>query len=131
MLYDYGVQKGASHVANVTLEFAVLSDFIKKAFDVEEDGQNDTDLFWDRFSDSCPVSYGDASYTLVKSSIVLDTIEEVKSRIQPTDFFDEFEEEPGGIGIEDAEARADAFERRCNEALKLIHAGPEYVDLEG
>lgn len=116
-------------MANVTLEFAVLSDVINKAFDVEEDGQNDTDLFWDRFSDSCPTSYGDASYTLIKSSVVLDTIEEVISLIQPTDFFDEFDDEPGAD--EAAQARADAFEQRCREALKLIHAGPEYVDLEG
>ena len=115
-------------MANATVEFTILSGVINEAFDAKGDGQNDTDLFWDRFSDSCPVSYGDASYTLVSSSIVLQAIEELKSRIQPSDFFDEFDDEDGE---EAAEARAATFEGRCEKALQLIQAGLEYFDLEG
>jgi hypothetical protein len=115
-------------MTRATLEFALLSEAVNQAFEAEEEGQNDTDLFWDRFSDSCPVSYGDASYTLVTSKVVLDTIAEVVDRVSATDFFDEFEEEEGDEG--EAEARAAAFSDRCIKVQAAILAGPEYVDLE-
>ena len=112
---------------NVSLEFTTLSGVINEAFDAEEEGQNDTDLFWDRFSDSCAVSYGDASYTVVSSIIVSQAIEEVKDRIQATDFFDEFDDEDDEGA---AQVRAAAFGQRCEKALQLIQAGLEYFDLE-
>jgi hypothetical protein len=113
---------------SLTVEFALLSEAVNEAFEVTEEGQNDTDLFWDRFSDSCPISYGDASYTLVKSSVVLDIIAEVVDRVSEADFFDEFEEEPGDT--ESAQERVELFSGRCAKVQTLIFDGPEYVDLE-
>jgi hypothetical protein len=115
-------------MTRITLEFAVLSGYVNEAFEAEEEGQSDTDLFWDRFSDSCPISYGDASYTIVASKVVLDAVAEISSRVSPTDFFDEFEEVPGDS--DSADERAEVFSARCLKLQELVLAGPEYVDLE-
>jgi hypothetical protein len=114
-----------------TLEFTILSEAVNQVFEVEEEGQNDTELFWDRFSDSCPVSYGDASFTIVQTKVVLDTVAEVDDRTDAENFLDcdNFEASEGDW--KDAEARAELFSRRCKALQKLILEGPEYVDLEG
>lgn len=117
-------------MANQTLEFAVLSSLVNEAFEAEEDGQNDTDLFWDRFSDSCPVTYGDASYTIVPAKVVLDTVAELSTITSPTDFFDEFFAEEGENEAA-AEIRAELFSQRCQNLQRLVLNGPEYFDLEG
>ena len=113
---------------SLTLKFVVFSQAVNQAFEVDSEGQNDTDLFWDRFSDSCPASYGDASYTIVRAKIVLDTIAEVSDRVSAADFFDEFEDEAGDE--EAAQERAELFSKRCVKLQALILGGPEYVDLE-
>lgn len=111
------------------LEFAILSEVVNQAFKAEEEGQNDTDLFWERFSDSCPVSYGDASFTIVNSKVVIDTIAEVIESYTVEDFlqdcFEAIESE-----WEEAEASHKLFQERCKATQKLLVNGPEYVDLE-
>lgn len=116
-------------MANQTLEFAVLSSLVNEAFEAEEDGQNYIFLFWNRFSDSCPVAYGDASYTIVPAKVVLDTVAELSTRTSPTDFFDEFDAEEDEN--EAAEIRAELFLQRCQNLQRLVLNGPEYFDLEG
>lgn len=115
-------------MTTTTLEFISLSAVVNQAFEAEEEGQNDTDLFWCLFSDSCPASFGDAEYTLVKSQVILDAIAEVVDRVAPGDFFDEYHGEEGDEAA--AEERVELFSDRCAKAQVLIFAGPEYVDLE-
>ena len=112
------------------LEFAVLSEAVNQAFKAEEEGQNDTGLFWDRFSDSCPISYGDASFTIVRSWVVLDAITEVDERTDEGDFLDGDSFEASEEDRESAEVRAESFSKSCKALQKLVLEGPEYVDLE-
>ena len=112
------------------LEFTILSEAVNRAFEAEEDGQNDTGLFWDRFNDSCPVSHGDASFTIVRSWVVRDAVMEVDERTDAGDFFDGDSFEASEEDWESAEARAESFSESCKALHKLVSEGPEYVDLE-
>jgi DNA repair ATPase RecN len=113
-----------------TLSFSILSEAVNEAFETEEEGGNDTDVFWDRFSDSCSTTWGDASYTLVKSEVVFDAIAEVRELVDHTAFLvDEFDEDEQAL--DEANERLDLFDRRCEKLQGLVFNGPELFDLEG
>ena len=112
-----------------SVQFIVLSDLVNRIFEVTEDSANDSEFFWDLFNDSCDVSFGDASRTLVQSSKVFDAIAEIVERAEPNLFFDEFEE-PGEVP-EEADRRLGAFKERCKQVQQVVLNGPKYIDLEG
>jgi len=121
-----------------TVQFAVLSDLVNRIFGVIEDkghpltvtlAANDSEIFWDLFNDSCDVSFGEASRTLVQSSKVFDAIAEIAERAEPTLFFDEFEDPEEAP--EEAEQRLGVFKERCEQVQQAVFNGPEYIDLEG
>jgi hypothetical protein len=112
-----------------TVQFVVFSDLVNRIFKVAEDSANDSEIFWDLFHDSCDASFGDASRTLVRSSKVFDAIAEIAERVEPTIFFDEFED-PEEVP-EEAEQRLAVFKERCKQVQQAVLNGPEYIDLEG
>jgi hypothetical protein len=96
-----------------TVQFSILSEIVDAAFS-RDDLCIDADFFFEPFGAHCPTTWGDADYTLVKKSAVLDTIEEILHDDSNADLL-----------------TVAGLKESIEDVRQRIFSGPEYVDLEG